>query len=74
MAKKKQADGSEVEADETQNPANEAAEGAAPEDEKGAEPVEESTEGFVKMHKHGEYLHVHPSTVRSHEQVGWKVA
>jgi membrane protein involved in colicin uptake len=31
------------------------------------------TEGLVKMHKNGETLYVHPTTVASHETVGWKL-
>lgn len=32
------------------------------------------TEGLVKMHKDGEDLHVHPTTVEAHQDAGWKVA
>jgi membrane protein involved in colicin uptake len=42
-------------------------------DAKAAE-VAESTEGLVKMHKDGEILHVHPTTVESHKSAGWKHA
>ncbi len=34
----------------------------------------ESIKGLVKMHKHGEHLHVHPTTVDAHTAAGWKVA
>ena len=36
--------------------------------------VAESTEGLVQMHKDGEQLHVHPTTVEAHKQAGWKHA
>lgn len=39
-----------------------------------AKAEEESTVGLVKMHKHGEYLHVHPTTVEAHKEKGWSVA
>jgi hypothetical protein len=32
------------------------------------------TEGLVKMHKDGETLHIHPTTVEAHKGSGWKVA
>ncbi|QEL18723.1 hypothetical protein [Limnoglobus roseus] len=36
--------------------------------------AEESTEGLVKMHKNGEHLHVHPTTVEAHKAAGWQHA
>ena len=44
----------------------------------GADPAaldvkEEQFSDLVEMHRNGEYLHVHPSCVAAHEQIGWKV-
>jgi hypothetical protein len=40
------------------------------------EPVEEvdANYGLVKMRKGDESLHVHPTTVKSHSEAGWKIA
>lgn len=35
---------------------------------------EPDLEGLIKMHKDGEELHVHPTTVKEHKTVGWKLA
>lgn len=39
-----------------------------------AKAAAEATEGLVKMHKDGEHLHVHPTTVDAHKSAGWKHA
>lgn len=37
-------------------------------------PVEEpSLDGLVKMHRHGMFMHAHPSTVENHRQNGWQL-
>lgn len=41
--------------------------------ERDAKEHEEQDDGLIAMQKDGETLLVHPSCVKSHEAVGWKV-
>ena len=69
MAKKTdKTTGIEIETDE------QAAVEATPESTEAPPAESDETEGLVNMHKDGTTLHVHPTTVKAHEQAGWKVA
>ena len=60
--------------DITDTLATEAQEATQAESETRAESELDPTEGLVNMHKDGIYLHVHPTTVKAHEEAGWSVA
>lgn len=78
--KKSETETAEVNADGTAKEAAEKAEAERVAGEKlkaeAAEKIrlEEERKHLVKMHRNGEIIHAHPTTIKNHEKNGWEVA